>query len=80
MAVEFLAKQDLAFTTHRDDHVDFSSYEIDRGNLVALLQVLAKGNDPLQKHLLSTSRQARYTSKTIQNYVIHLLRQKLGKG
>lgn len=72
MAVEFLAKQGLAFKGHRDDRVDFSSYEINRGNVVALLQLLAKGNDPLQKHLLSSSRQARYTSKTIQNDVIHL--------
>ena len=71
LAVEFLAKQGLAFRGHRDDHVDFSSYEINRGNFVALLQLLVKGNDPLQKHL-SSSRQARYTSKTIQNDVIHL--------
>ena len=60
MAVEFLVKQGLAFRGHRNDHVDLSSYEINRGNFVALLQLLAKGNDPLQKHLLSrsSSRQA----------------------
>ena len=55
LAVEFLAKQGLAFRGHHDDRVDFSSYEINRENFVALLQLLAKGNDPLQKHLLSTS-------------------------
>ena len=75
-AVEFLAKQGLDFRSHRDDRVDFFSYEINRGNFVALLQLLAKGNDPLQKHLLSSSRQARYTRKTIQNDVIHLYSSK----
>ena len=77
LAVEFLAKQSLAFRGHRDDRVDFSSYEINRGNFVALLQLQAKGNDPLQKHLLSSSRQARYTSKTIQNDVIHMYASKI---
>ena len=77
LAVEFLAKQSLAFRGHRDDRVDFSSYEINRGNFVALLQLLAKGNDSLQKHLLSSNRQARYTSKTIQNDVIHVYASKI---
>lgn len=77
LVVEFLAKQGLAFRGHCDDRVDFSSYEINRGNFVALLQLLAKGNDPLQKHLLSSSRQARYTSKTIQNDVIPLYASKI---
>ena len=72
LAVEFLVKQSLAFRGHRDDRIDFSSYEINRGNFVALLQLLAKGNDYLQKHPLSSSRQARYTSKTIHNDVIHV--------
>ena len=77
LAVEFLAKQSLAFRGHRDDRVDFSSYEINRGNFVARLQLQAKGNDPLQEHLLSSSRQARYTSKTIQNDVIHMYASKI---
>ena len=49
LAVEFLAKQGLDFRGRRDDCVDFFSYEIIRGNFVALLQLLAKENDPLQK-------------------------------
>ena len=77
LAVEFLAKQSLSFRGHRDDRVDFSSYETNRGNFVALLQLLAKGNEPLQKHLMSASRQARYTSKTIQNEVIHVYSSKI---
>ena len=32
---------------YEKDRVDFSSYESNRGNFVALLQLLAKGNDPL---------------------------------
>ena len=51
---------------YEKDRVDFSSYESNRGNFVALLQLLAKGNDPLQKHLFSSSREAKYTRKTIK--------------
>ena len=57
---------------YEKDRVDFSSYESNRVNFVALLQLLAKGNDPLQKHLLSSSREAKYTRKTIKNDFIHL--------
>ena len=77
LAVEFQAKQGLAFTGHCNDRADFSSYEINRGNFVAQLQLPEKGNDPLQKLLLSSSRRARYTSKTIQNDIIHSCSSKI---
>ena len=77
LAVEFLAKQGLAFRGHRDDRVDFSSYEINKGNFVSLLQFMAKGIDPLQNHLMSSSQQARYISKNIHNDVIHAYASKI---
>jgi hypothetical protein len=71
LAVEYLAKQALPFRGHHDDKVDFSVEDTNRGNFIAMLQLMAKGDDILQKHLLSAKRNAKYTSKTIQNQVIH---------
>eukprot|EP00731_Ephydatia_muelleri_P027602 Em0019g475a len=62
MAVEFLAKQALPFRGHRDHNVDFSNEDINRGNFVAILQLMAKGNSVLQKHLSCAKRNATYTS------------------
>lgn len=71
--VEFLAKQGLPFRGHRDDKIDFSSNEVNRGNFLAIMQLLAKGNIVLQKHLALARRNAKYTSKTIQNDIIHII-------
>ena len=35
LAVEFLSKQGLPFREHRDDKVDFSTEDINRGNFIA---------------------------------------------
>ena len=75
--MEFLAKQGLAFRGHRDDKVDFSSEATNRGNFIALLQLLAKGNDILSKHLLSAKQNAKYCSKTIQNEIIEIYASKI---
>ena len=48
------------------------SKDINRGNFVAILQLMAKGNSVLQKHLSCAKRNATYTSKTIQNDLIHI--------
>ena len=81
LAVEFLAKQALPFRGHRDDKVDFSIEDANRGNFIATLQLMAKGDSILHKHLLSAKRNAKYTSKTIQNQVVHIyackIREKL---
>ena len=47
MAVEFLAKQGLAFRGHRDDKVDFSNEDTNCGNFIATLQLMAKGHHTL---------------------------------
>ena len=71
LAVEFLAKQGLPFRGSNDDKVD-SDESINRGNFVALLQLMGKMNSVLQNHLLFAKRNALYTSKTIQNDIIHV--------
>ena len=53
MAVEFLAKQGLAFRRHRDDKVDFTNEDMNRGNFIETLQLMAMENSVLQKHLSS---------------------------
>ena len=50
-AMEFLAKQALPFRGHRDHNVDFSNDDINHGNFVAIIQLMAKENSVLQKHL-----------------------------
>ena len=83
LAVEFLAKQALPFRGHRDDKVDFLVEDVNRGNFIATLQLMAIGDTILNKHLLSAKRNAKYTSKTIQNEVIHIyackIRERLTK-
>ncbi len=78
--VEFLAKQGLAFQGHREDKVDFSDTSVIRGNFVTALQFLGKSNPiraTLQEHLHSCSKNPKYTSKTIQNEIIHIYACKL---
>ena len=72
LAVEFLAKQGLPLRGHRDDVVEFAREDSNRGNFVAVLQLLAKSNSALQRHLLFAKRNQKYTSKTIQNEIIHI--------
>ncbi len=64
--------------------MDFNDEETNRGNFIAILQLMAKGDPLLHKHLLTTKRNAIYTSKTIQNEVIHiyasLVQEKLTKN
>ena len=76
-AVEFLAKQGLSFRGHHDSKVDFSEEESNKGNFITALQLLGKSNSLLQKHLLSAQKNAKYSSKTVQNEVIHIYASKI---
>ena len=80
LAVEFLVKQGLAFRGHRDDNVDFSSEDTNRGNFVATLQLMAKSDPILNKHLASAKKNAKYTSKTIQNQIVHIYTSRIRKA
>ena len=63
--------------------MDFSNEETNRGNFIAILQLMAKGDALLHQHLLTAKGNVIYTSKTIQNEVIHiyasLVREKITK-
>lgn len=73
LAVEFLAKQGLPFRGNKEDRVNFADESVNRGNFIAILQLLGKGNTCLQDHLLFPKcTNALYTSKTIQNEIIHI--------
>ena len=77
LAVEFLAKQILPLRGHRDDKVEFVNENINRGNFIAVLQLLAKGDDILHKHLQMAKQNAKYTSKTMQNEIVHRYASKI---
>ena len=80
LAEGFLAKQGLAFRGHRDDKVDFSNEDTNRGNFIATLQLMAKSDPILNKHLTSANKNAKYTSKTIQNQKVHIYANKIRKN
>ncbi|KAL5514919.1 hypothetical protein EMCRGX_G000003 [Ephydatia muelleri] len=75
MAVEFLAKQALPFRGHRDHNVDFSNEDINRGNFVAILQLMAKGNsDPqIKECLVDFLHLERATATTIATKLLESL-------
>ena len=68
-ALLFCGKQCIAVRGHRDDSsADPESY---RGNFLALLDYnIESGNSALARHLQESSKNAIYTSKTIQNDLI----------
>ena len=72
LAVEFLAKQALSFRGRHDYGVDFSVEDTNRGNFIATLQLMAKGDSILLKYLLCAKGNAKYTSTTILNEVTHI--------
>ena len=77
LAVEFLAKQGLPFRGNYEDKVDFSCENINRGNFIATLQLMAKGNQVLKRHLATAKANSKYTSKTIQNEIINIYASKI---
>ena len=69
-------KQGLALRGHRDDKI--SSTEEDdahsnEGNFVELVQFRAETDPVLAQHLAKSPRNARYTSKTIQNELVEVI-------
>ncbi len=52
--------------------MDFSDESINRGNFVALLQLMRKFSSTLHNHLLFAKHNVLYTSKTIQNDIINV--------
>jgi len=69
LAVEFLDKPGLSFRGHEKDKVNFTDQSVNRGNYIATMLLLGKGSGILMKHLISGNRNAKYTSKTIQEQI-----------
>ena len=72
-AIVLCGKQGIALRGHRDDSTADSS--TNRGNFLAILEAFAERFSVLKNHLESGHRNARYTSKTIQNDVIDCIKQ-----
>lgn len=67
-AVLLCAKERIVLQAHQQDKIDFASpASRNEGNFIAILRLLTKNNAVLNKDLMSGPRNAKYTSKTIQN-------------
>ncbi len=63
-------KQNLALRGHRDDS---TSTESNKGNFLAVLNLMSESDKILQDHIQSCKGNATYTSKTIQNELIGII-------
>ena len=72
-AILLCGKQGIALRGHRDDSTaDPSS---NRGNFLSILEAFADRDPILKQHLENCPKNARYTSKTIQNDIIDCSKQ-----
>ena len=69
-------KQGLALRGHREDHFDLEQGDesINQGNFIELVRFGAETDQVLADHLSNAPRNAKYTSKTIQNSLIDVVR------
>ena len=67
-------KQRLALRGHRDDRIDWQSVEgSNEGNFVQLVRFKAETDTILSAYLANAPKNARYTSKTIQNELLSVV-------
>ena len=66
-------KQNISLRGHRDTFSDNTLTVSNKGNFLAILQLMASKDSLLQTHLNSCHRNASYTSKTIQNEIIDII-------
>lgn len=72
-AVIMCAMQRIALQGHQQDKIDFGSAPLhNEGNFIAIVRLLARNNLCLNEHLTSGPRNAKYTSKTIQNEILEI--------
>ena len=71
----------MAYRGHRDDLIDFSDLEIEpshnEGNFIELVKLRAETDSNLYDHLQNAPKNAKYTSKTIQNQLIDIVAQQI---
>ena len=74
--VMLCGKQGLALCRHRDDHFDFEqgAESLNQGNFIELVHFRAETDQVLADHLANAPKNAKYTSKTIQNSLIDVVR------
>ena len=66
-------KQNISLRGHRDTFSDDTLTVSNKGNFLAILQLMASNDSLLQTHLNSCLRNASYTSNTIQNEIIDII-------
>ena len=67
------ARQRIALQAHQQDRIDFALPAIrNEGNFIVVLRLLAKNKPMLHEHLTSGPKNAKYTSKTIQNKILEI--------
>lgn len=74
--VMLCGKQGIALRGHRDDHIVWTDEEFEaenEGNFIELIRFRAQTDDILRRHLDNAPRNARYTSKTVQNELISII-------
>lgn len=71
--VMLCGKQNISLRGHRDTFSDDTLTVSNKGNFLAILQLMASNDSLLQTHLNSCPRNASYTSNTIQNEIIDII-------
>ncbi|XP_065886738.1 uncharacterized protein [Dysidea avara] len=67
------AKQRISLQGHNQDKVNFTQEPLrNEGNFIAILRLLAKNNKALSEHLILGPKNAKYTSKTVQNEILEI--------
>ena len=74
--VVFCRKQNLPLRGHRDYRTSTSS---NRGNLWAILEMMAKHDDTHREHLKTGKKNAQYTSRLIHNKIIDAVAEYIRK-
>ena len=69
-AILYCGKQNIALRGHRDD---WTSSAPNKGNFIALLNLIAQYDEKLKQHLEYGKRNALYTSKTVQNEILVII-------
>ena len=76
-------KQGLAYRGHCDDLIDFSDLDVEsshnEGKFIELVKFRAETDSNLHNHLQNAPKNAKYTSKTIQNQLIDIVAQQICK-
>ena len=72
--VRLSAKQQIPLRGHRNDKINISEQSLENeGNFIAIICLLAESSKDLKQSLEQRPRNALYTSKTVQNELLHVI-------